>query len=139
MSAVLVTGGAGYVGSHAVMALAAAGYDVVIYDDLSAGHAEVADVLSAAFPSRSIRLVRGDIGDAAAIARALRDAAAEAVFHFAAKLSVGASVREPIKYYRTNVIGTLTVLAAMIEARVTRFVFSSTAATFGEPLRTPID
>ena len=134
-----MTGGAGYVGSHAVMALAAAGYDVVVYDDLSAGHAEAVDVLAAAFPRRSIRLVRGAIEDAGAIARALRDSAAEAVLHFAAKLSVGTSVREPMTYYQTNVIGTLTVLGAMIDAGVTRFVFSSTAATFGEPLTTPID
>jgi UDP-glucose 4-epimerase len=139
MSTVLVTGGAGYVGSHGVMALAAAGYDVVIYDDLSAGHAEVAGVLSAAFPGRSIRLVRGTIEDAPAVARALRDSSAAAVLHFAAKLSVSASVREPVEYYRTNVIGTLTVLAAMVETGVMRFVFSSTAATFGEPLTTPIE
>jgi UDP-glucose-4-epimerase GalE len=139
MSTVLVTGGAGYVGSHAVMALAAAGYDVVIYDDLSAGHAEVTEVLSAAFPRRSIRLVRGAIEDAAAIGRALREAAPAAVMHFAAKLSVSESVSQPVEYYRTNVMGTLTVLGAMIEVGVKRFIFSSTAATFGEPLLTPID
>jgi UDP-glucose 4-epimerase len=136
---VFVTGGAGYVGSHAVMALAAAGHDVVIYDDLSAGHAAVADVVAGAFPRRSIRLVRGSIEDAAAVARALREAAPRAVLHFAAKLSVSDSVSHPAEYYRTNVIGTLTVLGAMIEAGVKQFVFSSTAATFGEPLATPID
>ncbi len=139
MSTVVVTGGAGYVGSHAVIALAAAGYDVVIYDDLSAGHAEAADVLSAAFPRRSIRLVRGAIEDAGAVARALRDAAPTAVLHFAAKLSVSDSVHDPVGYYRTNVMGTLTLLGAMIDAGVKRLVFSSTAATFGEPHTTPID
>jgi len=139
MSVALVTGGAGYIGSHAVMALAAAGYDVVVYDDLSAGHAEAVDRLAHAFPARSIRLICGDVGDGPAITRALRDTGAAAVLHFAARLSVGGSVVEPIAYYRTNVIGTLTVLGAMHEAGVGRFVFSSTAATFGEPIATPID
>src|SRR6185295_9517397 len=72
MSVVLVTGGAGYVGSHAVKALAQAGYDVVVYDDLSAGHAQAVDRLAAAFPSRAISLVRGDIRDTAAVRGALR-------------------------------------------------------------------
>ena len=139
MSSVLVTGGAGYVGSHTVMRLAAAGYDVVVYDDLSAGHAETVDAVAGAFPARSIRLVRGDIGNAAAVASALRSSGAAAVMHFAARLSVGGSVADPIGYYRHNVAGTVALLAAMVETGVRRFVFSSTAATFGEPIATPID
>ena len=139
MSTVLVTGGAGYVGSHTVMRLASAGYDVVVYDDLSAGHAETVDVLAGAVPSRSIRLVRGNIGDAAAVGAALRASGADAVLHFAARLSVGGSVTDPLGYYRNNVVGTVALLGAMTEAGVRRFVFSSTAATFGEPQRTPID
>jgi UDP-glucose-4-epimerase GalE len=139
MSVVVVTGGVGYIGSHAAKGLAAAGYDLVIYDDLSAGHEEVIDRLRSAFPARSISLVRGDIGDRAAVLAALRQSGAGAVLHFAARLSVGESVVEPMRYYRTNVIGTLTVLDAMAEAGVGRFVFSSTAATFGEPVSVPID
>jgi UDP-glucose-4-epimerase GalE len=139
VSAVLVTGGAGYVGSHTVKALARAGYDVVVYDDLSAGHAEAVDRLARTFPARAIRLVRGDILDRAAVARALEGAKATAVLHFAARLLVGESVREPFVYYRVNVAGALSVLDAMREAGVGRFILSSTAATFGEPDRTPID
>jgi UDP-glucose-4-epimerase GalE len=139
MSAVLVTGGAGYVGSHTVLALAGAGYDVTILDDLSAGHAESVEAVARARPGRQVRLIRGDVGDAAAVSCALRDSGASAVLHFAAKLSVGASVQDPAGYYRSNVGGTLTVLGAMAEAGVRRFVLSSTAATFGEPVSTPID
>ncbi len=139
MSVVLVTGGAGYVGSHAVKALAAAGYDVVVYDDLSAGHVEAVNRLAAAYPARSITLVRGDILDGPAVGTALRASGATAVLHFAARLSVSESVREPLAYYRTNVTGALSVLGAMRETEADRFILSSTAATFGEPLRTPID
>lgn len=139
MSVVLVTGGAGYVGSHTVKALAAAGYDVVVYDDLSNGHAEAIARLAGAYPARAITLVRGDILDGPAMEVALRRSGATAVLHFAARLLVGESVREPLAYYRTNVTGTLTVLDAMRQAGASRFILSSTAATFGEPLRTPID
>ena len=139
MSVVLVTGGAGYVGSHAVKALALAGYDVVVFDDLSAGHAEAIDRLAAALPTRSIRLVTGDILDGELVHETLRSTGADAVMHFAAKLLVGESVREPFKYYKTNVGGALSVLEAMARAGVKRFVFSSTCATFGEPTRVPID
>jgi UDP-glucose-4-epimerase GalE len=139
MSVVFVTGGAGYVGSHTAMVLAAAGHDVVIYDNLSGGHAQTVDVLARQFPARSIRLVVGDIGDADAVSTALRTSGATAVLHFAAKLSVGGSVADPLAYYRNNVTGTLTLLEAMAAAGIRRFVFSSTAATFGEPLQIPID
>lgn len=139
MSTVLVAGGAGYVGSHAVKALAEAGYDVVVYDDLSAGHREAVEAIAAAHPDRRVRLVEGDIGDTRRVAAALRDSGAAAVMHFAARLLVGESVARPLDYYRANVTGTLSVLTAMAEAGVSRFVFSSTAATFGEPERVPID
>jgi UDP-glucose-4-epimerase GalE len=139
VSTVLVTGGAGYVGSHAVKALAAGGHDVVVYDDLSAGHGEAVRRIAAAHPSRSVVLVEGDILDRPAVAAALRRSGAAAVLHFAARLLVAESVREPIGYYRTNVTGTLAVLEAMAETGVGQFVFSSTAATFGEPERVPID
>ncbi len=136
---VLVTGGAGYIGSHAVQALAAAGHDVWVFDNLSAGHAEAVGRLQAVFPDRRLTLVQGDITDGAAVTQALRASAAAAVMHFAARLSVGESMREPAAYYRTNVSGTLTVLEAMATCGVRHFVFSSTAATFGEPQHTPID
>jgi UDP-glucose-4-epimerase GalE len=139
VSVVLVTGGAGYVGSHGVMALAAAGHDVTVYDDLSAGHAEAVERIARAHPSRQIRLVQGDITDIARVRQALQESRAAAVMHFAARLLVGESVREPFLYYRVNVGGALSVLQAMAEAGVKAFVFSSTAATFGEPQTTPID
>jgi UDP-glucose-4-epimerase GalE len=126
---VLVTGGAGYIGSHAAKALAAAGYRVVVFDNLTAGHRDAV---------RFGPLVEGDITDIEAVRRALRDHQAWAVMHFAAYLDVGESVREPSKYYRNNVTGALTVLEAMALERVRLFVFSSTCATYGEPVETPI-
>ena len=139
MSTVLVVGGAGYVGSHAVKALAAAGYDVVVYDNLLAGHREAVARIAGAFPGRSVTLEEGDILDSTRLAGALGRSGVQAVMHFAALLSVGDSTRVPLTYYRTNVTGTLAVLEAMAGAGVSRLVFSSTAATFGEPERTPID
>jgi UDP-glucose-4-epimerase GalE len=139
VSVVLVTGGAGYVGSHAVKALAAAGHDVVVYDDLSAGHAEAVERIASAYPERQIRLVRGDIADLAKVRHTLQESGAAAVMHFAARLLVGESVSEPFLYYRVNVGGALSVLAGHGEAGVKAFVFSSTAATFGEPQAIPID
>jgi len=139
MSTVLVTGGAGYVGSHTVLALAAAGYDVVVYDNLSFGHPEAIQRIQALFPTRSIRLVEGDILDGAKVQRTLEECRAEAVLHFAAFLFVSESVTKPLEYYRNNVTGALSVLTAMAAAGVRRFVFSSTCATFGEPVTPTID
>jgi UDP-glucose-4-epimerase GalE len=126
---VLVTGGAGYIGSHAAKALARAGYRVVVYDNLAAGHRGAVKYGD---------LVEGDVGDTRAVAEALRRHEITAVMHFAAFLDVGESVRDPARYYRNNVIGTLGVLEAMAGAAVNYFVFSSTCATYGEPLETPI-
>jgi UDP-glucose-4-epimerase GalE len=128
---VLVAGGAGYIGSHAAKALRAAGHDVVIYDDLSAGHRRAAMLAGAA-------LEVGDIRDAARVEAVLRAHSVDAVMQFAARLSVGESVTDPAGYYDTNVTGTLTVLRAMAAAGVKHFIFSSTAATFGNPVETPI-
>ena len=128
---VLVAGGAGYIGSHAVKALRAAGEDVVIYDALSAGHLAVAALAGAP-------LEQGDIRDAARLSEVMRAYRVDAVMHFAALLSVGESVTAPAAYYDTNVTGTLTVLRAMVSAGVRHFIFSSTAATFGNPIETPI-
>jgi len=128
---VLVTGGAGYIGSHAVKALRAAGQDVVIYDNLSAGHAAAAKAAGAP-------LEVGDIHDAARLRSVISAHGVDAVMHFAAWLSVGESVRDPIAYYENNVGGALSVLRAMIDTKVQHFIFSSTAATFGNPVETPI-
>jgi len=124
-----VTGGAGYIGSHAAKALHRAGYTVVVFDNLIAGHREAVKYGT---------LVSGDVTDAAAVRDALRRHAIVAVMHFAAFLDVGESVREPAKYYRNNVVGALTVLEAMAAEAVRCFVFSSTCATYGEPIETPI-
>jgi UDP-glucose-4-epimerase GalE len=129
LARVLVTGGAGYIGSHAAKALHRAGYQVVVYDNLAAGHREA--VRYGAF-------VEGDIADTGAVRAAIRAHGITAVMHFAAFLDVGESVRLPAKYYRNNVVGTLGVLEAMADEGVGTLVFSSTCATYGEPTTTPI-
>jgi UDP-glucose 4-epimerase len=128
-STVLVTGGAGYIGSHAAKALRQAGYRVVIYDNLSAGHRHAA---------LGGPLVEGDVRDVDAVRRALRESGAFAVMHFAAWLIVADSVRDPIGYYRNNVEGALATLEAMAAEQCRRFIFSSTCAVYGEPVETPI-
>ena len=125
----LVTGGAGYIGSHTCKMLAAAGYEPVVFDNLAAGHREAV---------RFGDLVEGDIADTAAVRVAIRRYGIQAVMHFAAFLDVGESVREPARYYRNNVGGALSVLDAMAAESVSLFVFSSTCATYGEPIETPI-
>jgi len=126
---VLVTGGAGYIGSHAVRELRDAGHEVAVLDDLSRGHR----------PSvpPAVTLVRGDLGDAASLARALEGA--DAVIHFAGLLSVADSVVDPLAYYRTNVVKGVALLEAMGAAGVRDIVFSSTCAVYGVPVRVPID
>ncbi len=127
--AVLVTGGAGYIGSHAAKALHRAGYRVVVFDNLVAGHRAAV---------KWGDLVEGDVADVAAVREALRRHEIGAVMHFAAFFDVGESVREPVRYYRNNVVGALGVLEAMAAEHVQQFVFSSTCATYGEPIETPI-
>ena len=125
----LVTGGAGYIGSHAAKALSRAGHQVVIFDNFVAGHREAV---------KYGELVEGDIVDTAAVRAALGRFKVDAVMHFAAYLDVGESVRDPVKYYRNNVGGAVSVLDAMAAQSVQSFVFSSTCATYGEPMETPI-
>ncbi|MGH2923437.1 MAG: UDP-glucose 4-epimerase GalE [Solirubrobacterales bacterium] len=127
---VLVTGGAGYIGSVTVEQLVERGDDVTVLDDLSSGHAEA--VIEGG------ELVRGDLVDPEAVSAAL-GAGFDAVVHFAAKALVGESVREPELYRRVNVDGSRNLLAAMRDAGVGRIVASSTAAVYGEPERVPID
>ncbi len=126
---VLVTGGAGYIGSHAVREFRDAGHEVVVLDDLSAGH-------RAAVPA-GVRLVEGDLGDPAALRSALPGVTT--VVHFAGLLNVGESVGQPLKYWRVNVQKGLALLEAMVEAGVARIIFSSTCATYGTPQAVPID
>jgi UDP-glucose-4-epimerase GalE len=130
MSSVLVIGGAGYIGSHAVKALRGRGTDVVVYDNLSAGHRAAARFATA--------LVEGEIQDTQRLRETIRRFDVEAVMHFAALTSVGVSVTDPLGYYANNVGGTLSVLSAMAAERVNKFVFSSTAAVFGNPVTTPM-
>jgi UDP-glucose-4-epimerase GalE len=127
--AVLVTGGAGYIGSHAAKALTRAGHRVVVYDNLAAGHREAV---------KYGEFVQGDILDAATLRSSMQKHAVDAVMHFAAFLDVGESVREPVKYYRNNVVGIINVLEAMAALKIGTLVFSSTCATYGEPIETPI-
>lgn len=127
---VLVVGGAGYIGSHMVKLLGRQGVRVVTLDNLSAGHRDA--VLYG-------ELVEGNLGDAALLDDLFSRVRFDAVMHFASWIQVGESVREPSKYYHNNVSNTLVLLDAMRRAGVNRFVFSSTAATFGEPQYVPID
>jgi UDP-glucose 4-epimerase len=127
--AILVVGGAGYIGSHTVRELEKAGHDVWVFDNLDQGHAEAA---------RGDRLIRGDLLDRAALDEALHGRQIDAVMHFAAFASVPESVADPAKYYRNNVVGTLNLLDAMRNAGVGRIVFSSTAAVYGVPDVVPI-
>jgi UDP-glucose 4-epimerase len=136
MERILVTGGAGYVGSHAVRGLLRAGHAVTVYDNLTAGHRGAIEAISAT--DGKVGLVEGDIRDRERVREALRDGGATAVMHFAAWLSVGDSVRDPAGYYDNNVLGSLAVLDAARAERVTKLVFSSTAAVFGIPVETPI-
>ena len=131
MARVLVTGGAGYIGSHAVRALVEAGHTVTVLDDLSAGHRK-------AVPP-GVPLVECDMHDTTRVVEALTAHEVDAVMHFAAWLDVGASVSDPVGYYHNNVAGTLSVLDAMRRVGVGQFIFSSTCATYGEPTRVPMD
>lgn len=126
---ILVTGGAGYVGSHAVKLLCREGHEVWVYDNLVFGH-------RAAVPPGL--LIEGDLLDRQKVEQALREKRIDSVMHFAAFAYVGESVAEPAKYYRNNVIGTLSLMEAMRSAGVSRMVFSSTCATYGEPEEVPI-
>lgn len=130
MKNILVIGGAGYIGSHMVRMLAKQGYNPVVFDNLSKGHREAV----ANYPFEL-----GDLGDKARLTEAFKKYGIEAVMHFAAFAEVGESVKEPSKYYHNNVAKVLDLLDALVENDIKYFVFSSTAATFGEPIRPKID
>ena len=130
---ILVTGGAGYIGSHAVLALQRAGYHVVVLDNLVYGHQDIAETVL------NVELEIGDTNDRDFLDRVFATHQISAVMHFAAYTYVGESVKDPGKYYRNNVNGTLTLLEAMVAASVNKIVFSSTCATYGEPQSIPMD
>ncbi len=126
---VLVTGGAGYVGSHAVKQLVAAGHDVLVLDNMVYGHKGAVE---------AGRLLVGDLSDRPMVEKLLTDNQIEAVMHFAAYAFVGESVTDPAKYYQNNIVGTLSLLDAMRATGVKKLVFSSTCATYGTPQVVPI-
>lgn len=127
---ILVTGGAGYIGSHVVLALAEAGYEVLTYDNLSTGNRQA--VLAG-------ELVVGDLADKALLARTLEEFRPAAVMHFAASIEVGESVGKPLKYYRNNSVNALNLLEVLRSVGVGQMIFSSTAAVYGNPERLPVD
>ncbi|MCC5642023.1 UDP-glucose 4-epimerase GalE [Nostoc sp. CHAB 5824] len=129
---ILVTGGAGYIGSHTVLALKQAGYNVLILDNLVYGHRDLVEKVL------QVELIVGDTGDRPLLDHLFKTRNIAAVMHFSAYAYVGESVTDPAKYYRNNVVGTLTLLEAMLTASVKKFVFSSTCATYGVPEFVPI-
>ena len=134
---ILVTGGAGYIGSHTVAQLCADGYEVVILDNLSTS-CEESVVRLRKITGKDIPLYKVDIRDKENVRKVLRDEKIEAIIHFAAYSLVGESMTNPLKYYENNLYGTKQLLEAMVEEKVDKIVFSSTAATYGEPKKVPI-
>ncbi len=127
---ILVTGGAGYIGSHTVKALGSHGHEMVILDNLSTGHKWA--VLSG-------KLIEADLQNRDLLNDILQSFRPEVVIHFAASIEVEESVREPLKYYMNNVSNTLNIIEAMTKAEVRNFIYSSTAAVYGIPVRIPVD
>ena len=130
MARILVTGGAGYIGSHTLRHLVAAGHQPIVFDDLSAGH-------RAALPA-GVPLIVASTADAAAVEGALAEHAPEAVIHFAGSIEAGESMTDPSRFYANNVVGALTLADAIVKAGPIPVVFSSSAAVYGEPATVPI-
>lgn len=129
---ILVTGGAGYIGSHAALALKKAGYEVIVLDNLSYGHQEIIDNVV------QVKLVIGDTSDRSLLDKLFTTHKIDAVMHFAAYIAVGESVKEPGKYYSNNVASTLNLLEAMVAHGISKIVFSSTCAVYGMPKEVPM-
>ncbi len=132
----LVTGGAGYIGSHCAMALLEQNEEIVIFDNLSTGHIETVEKLQ---EYGTVYFIEGDLKNKNNINKVFEKFDIDTVVHFAAYSQVGESVKNPDKYYQNNVVGTLNLLSSMISHGIKKIVFSSTAATYGEPIYTPID
>ncbi|MBX3588559.1 MAG: UDP-glucose 4-epimerase GalE [Ramlibacter sp.] len=135
---ILLTGGAGYIGTHAAVVLLAAGHEVVLLDNLCNSHRAVLERLQR-ITGRAIPLVEADVRDTARVAQVLREHACRAVVHFAGLKAVGESVRKPVDYYANNVQGTVSLLQAMGETGVRELVFSSSATVYGAPQYLPLD
>jgi UDP-glucose 4-epimerase len=133
MGSILITGGAGYIGSHTTKLLLKKGYDVVIYDSLELGHRQVLNYLPGA------KFVQGDIGNSELLASTIKENQVDSVIHFAAYASVPDSVANPVKYYQNNIVKTLSLLDTLNSQGVKHILFSSSAATFGETKYVPID
>ena len=127
---ILITGGAGYIGSHMVLEVVDAGERVVVLDDLSAGY-------DWAVPA-GVPLVVGNSGDQDLVGRLLRDEGIDAIIHFAASVVVPDSVRDPLGYYRNNTVNTRALIESAVQAGVRNFIFSSTAAVYGNPAEIPV-
>jgi UDP-glucose 4-epimerase len=134
---ILVTGGAGYIGSHTCVELLQAGRDVTVFDNFSNSHPEALTRVQR-ITGKTLHLVRGDCRDRAALVAALRESAASSVIHFAGLKAVGESVQQPLAYYDNNVVGSLRLLEAMSKCGVRKLVFSSSATVYGNPLRLPL-
>ena len=135
---ILVTGGAGYIGSHTCIALHQAGYDIVVYDNLSNSSREAINRVSTLI-GQPIEFIEGDIRDAELLRKVFTEHQFFGVIHFAGLKAVGESVAKPLLYYNNNVSGTITLLEAMAEANVKNLVFSSSATVYGDPEVLPID
>ena len=137
---ILVTGGAGYIGSQCVLALMKSNYNVIIFDNFSTGHRETIEIISKCnMPGKFIGFFKGDLTNRYDLEKTFSAYEIDAVMHFAAYSQVAESMKNPSKYYRNNVLGTLNLLDSMRTHNVMKIVFSSTAATYGEPEYTPID
>ena len=136
MNKILITGGAGYIGSHCAISLLEKGFGIVIFDNLSTGHIETVEKLQ---KLGSIEFVQGDLRNKEDVNKVFKNNKINAVLHFAAFSQVAESVKNPQKYYENNVIGTINLLSAMTAKGVKKIVFSSTAAVYGEPKYVPID
>ncbi|SDA25397.1 UDP-galactose 4-epimerase [Nitrosospira sp. Nsp18] len=134
---ILVTGGAGYIGSHTCVELLSAGFDVTVFDNFCNSHPEALARVER-IAGKKLRIVRGDSRDRAALVAALRESSANAVIHFAGLKAVGESVKQPLDYYDNNVVGTLRLLEAMSECNVKTLVFSSSATVYGDPKWLPL-
>lgn len=134
---ILITGGAGYIGSHAVLALLQAGHEVLVLDNLCNSSRESLERI-ALIAGRAANFIRGDVGDRALLNRIFQQWPITSVMHFAGLKAVGESVRDPLRYYKTNVAGSITLCQAMADAEIFQLVFSSSATVYGESVSMPI-
>ena len=136
MQNILITGGAGYIGSHCVLEALKQNFGVIVFDNLSTGHIETIEALK---KQGDFIFIQGDLKNKDEINKVFKNNKVDAVIHFAALSQVNESMKEPQKYYENNVIGTINLLNSMVENNIKKIVFSSTAATYGEPKYIPID